>query len=218
MAGAIPAPQEATSIKKVKKGPPGAFDVASQAGVCAPWGEAGVEYWDPAGLAEGIDAATFREYRTAELKHGRVAMVAIVGLIAQHTWRFNLLHPYEPGPADLSGAPSGIAAAWSYPSGGFFGILVMMSGLHEVIFTDDGRDPGDFGDPLNFEQQYGLDFGDKDDKKAYQTYELNHGRLAMFGAIGTMLAEYTSGYDAIGQWEHFDRGVARTFALTIPTG
>merc|ERR1711897_96141 len=89
---------------------PAKFDVAAQAGVCAPYGEPGVSYWDPAGLATGIDEATFRQYRKAELKHGRVCMLAVSGLIAQHTWRIDFLYPYEAGPYDFSGVPSNLGA------------------------------------------------------------------------------------------------------------
>merc|ERR1740123_1504286 len=66
----------------------GNFDISMQNGVCAPCGELGVSYWDPAGLASDIDADTFRQYRKAELKHGRICMLGVLGLVAQHTWRF----------------------------------------------------------------------------------------------------------------------------------
>jgi hypothetical protein len=179
-----------------------------------------VSYWDPAGLAETIEEGTVRQYRTAELKHGRVAMMAVLGFIVQHNTRFDLVYPYDSSIAtesNLNLVPSGASAMWTYPASGFFGILVLVSGLHEVIFTDKDRDPGDFGDPFKFAEFYGLDWS-TDDKKQYQTYELNHGRLAMSGAIGTLLAEYVTGLDGVQQWENFGRGVERTFALTIPTG
>jgi len=204
-----------TAISKM-----GPVDVASEAGVSAPYGEPGVSYWDPAGLADNIDESTFRQYRTAELKHGRVAMMAVLGFVVQHSSRFDLVYPYDSSIApesNLNLVPSGAAAMWTYPSSGFFGILVLVSGLHEVIFTDKDRDPGDFGDPFKFAEFYGLDWS-TDDKKQYQTYELNHGRLAMSGAIGTLLAEYVTGLDGVQQWEQFGRGVERTFALTIPNG
>ena len=55
----------------------------SEPGVIAPTG-----FWDPFGLAKNIDDATFAKYRTAELKHGRVAMLAVTGLITAAYARF----------------------------------------------------------------------------------------------------------------------------------
>jgi len=40
-------------------------------------------YFDPLGLATGKDAATIKQWRQAELKHGRVCMLAAVGLLTQ---------------------------------------------------------------------------------------------------------------------------------------
>ena len=40
-------------------------------------------FWDPLGLSKDIDEATFTKYRTAELKHGRVAMLAVTGYISR---------------------------------------------------------------------------------------------------------------------------------------
>ena len=48
------------------------------AGEVAPTG-----FFDPLRLSEGKDAATLKQWRQAELKHGRVAMLATVGLLYQ---------------------------------------------------------------------------------------------------------------------------------------
>ena len=48
------------------------------AGEVAPTG-----YFDPLGLSNGKDAATLKQWRQAELKHGRIAMLAAVGLLTQ---------------------------------------------------------------------------------------------------------------------------------------
>ena len=37
---------------------------------------------------DGGDAEKFDRYRGAALQHGRVAMLAVVGVIAQHSYRF----------------------------------------------------------------------------------------------------------------------------------
>eukprot|EP01035_Chromulina_nebulosa_P068543 gene68543-93923_t len=42
-----------------------------------------VGFFDPLNLSEGKDDATLKWYRAAELKHGRVAMLASLGVIIQ---------------------------------------------------------------------------------------------------------------------------------------
>ena len=40
-------------------------------------------YWDPLGLSADGDAEKFKNYREIELKHGRVAMLAVTGYLVQ---------------------------------------------------------------------------------------------------------------------------------------
>jgi light-harvesting complex I chlorophyll a/b binding protein 1 len=40
-------------------------------------------FFDPAGLSKGKDAATLKQWQDSEIKHGRVAMLAAVGLLTQ---------------------------------------------------------------------------------------------------------------------------------------
>ena len=40
-------------------------------------------FFDPLRLSDGKDAATLKQWRVAELKHGRVCMLAAVGLLTQ---------------------------------------------------------------------------------------------------------------------------------------
>jgi hypothetical protein len=54
----------------------------SEAGVVPPLG-----FFDPLGLTNGVDQATFDQYRTAELKHGRVAQLAVIGYIVPEVCR-----------------------------------------------------------------------------------------------------------------------------------
>ncbi|CAE8622662.1 unnamed protein product [Polarella glacialis] len=61
----------------------GKFDPAHQVGVTAPLG-----YFDPVGICEKGDKVGFRRLRAAEIKHGRVAMMACLGSLVQHYLRF----------------------------------------------------------------------------------------------------------------------------------
>merc|ERR1711976_901731 len=51
-------------------------------------GELGVQapvgFWDPLGLAADGDADTFKRRRAAELKHGRISMLACIGYIVPY--------------------------------------------------------------------------------------------------------------------------------------
>jgi len=192
---------------------PAPFDVLAQPGICAPYGEPGTSCWDPAGLAEGLDEATFRKYRQAELKHGRVCMMAVLGLVAQVSGRFNLAYPYDAPDYDFSAVPSGLQALGvTTVASGWLGVLAIAAGLIELSASDDERAPGDFGDPFGFARSWGLTAG-LDDTTQWKNFELNHGRLAMVGFLGAASAECATGLDAAGQWERSGAAFQRTLAL-----
>merc|ERR1719210_1568679 len=65
-----------------KPPPPPPFDPSKQVGATAP-----LSFFDPLGFAKSGDEEGFRILREAELKHGRVAMMASVGLVGQHFLR-----------------------------------------------------------------------------------------------------------------------------------
>merc|ERR1719311_1283444 len=80
--------------------PPPPFDPATQPGAMAPLG-----YFDPLGFSKVGDEEGFKNLRAAEIKHGRVAMMAAVGAVAQHYVKF-------PG---FEKVPAGIAAVVTPP-------------------------------------------------------------------------------------------------------
>ncbi|CAE7490122.1 FCPF [Symbiodinium pilosum] len=145
-----------------------AFDGASQPGASAPLG-----YFDPLGLSGTQER--FDKFRASEVKHGRVAMLAIMGSFAAH-WATPL------------NAGAG-AAGFSDPIGAKGCVaLTFFCGFLELGPWADGyaKSPGDFGDPCDF----GLFFGSSDEMK---TKELNNGRLAMMATIGMCVQEATFG-------------------------
>merc|ERR1719277_1829193 len=176
--------------------------------LCNP--EEGMSRWDPCGFTKGENARDFDKYRSAELKHGRVAMVAIVGLVTQHFVRFGPLSTNE-GVYDLAGLPSGFGALSTFPSSAGFGAIVLLAGFVELRASDEGRAPGDFGDPLNWRKEVAYTI---EDDALLKTYELEHGRLAMLGVMGTLAAEYVTGYDAVEQWQYWAEGAARLWRYT----
>lgn len=156
--------------------PTAKFDPAKQVGVTQPLG-----FFDPLGFCKVGDEAGFRNLRAAEIKHGRVAMMAAVGAVAQHFVKF-------PG---FEAVPSGLQAAVVAPGAYGFVVLFANSGLLELgIWTENpNKEPGNFGDPLGF-NQYNADMRNR---------EINNGRMAMLAAFGILAAELATGKDGIAQ-------------------
>jgi len=151
------------------------FDPSKQIGAMPPLG-----YFDPAGLCK--DESAFRTYRAAEIKHGRVAMMASIGAVLQHFVKF-------PG---FESVPSGLAAATTAPGSYGLGFLVVIAGQAELLaWTEsDDKEPGNFGDPMGL-NQYTQEMRER---------EINNGRFAMFAVIGQIVAELYTGKDAMEQF------------------
>jgi len=184
---------------------PGAdFDMTNQYGVTSPCGEPGVSIWDPAGLSKRIDNKTFRQYRAAELKHGRICMLALIGLIVQHAWKL----------PKFQAVPSGIGAATSdQASAPALGLIFMLAGIIEYNTSDNGRDPGDFGDPFEVIEFADYNPNRADDVTLWRNRELNHCRLAMVGFLGAIVAECATGFDVLEQWRFAGPAWRRTIAI-----
>jgi light-harvesting complex I chlorophyll a/b binding protein 1 len=157
--------------------PPPPFNPSTQVGALAPLG-----FFDPLGFAKTGDKEGFRNLRSAELKHARVAMMAALGAVVQHYVKF-------PG---FESVPSGLGAVTTAPGSYGFAALFLLSGAMELaVWTQDPKkEIGDFGDPLGL----GMYDGEMRNK------ELNNGRFAMFSALGIIAAEGFSGKDAIAQF------------------
>ncbi|CAE8646246.1 unnamed protein product, partial [Polarella glacialis] len=153
-----------------------AFDLAAQEGVTEPFG-----LFDPLGLAKGKDAAEFRKLRISEIKHGRVAMMASVGMVVPHFWKY----------AGFEKVPCGLGAMSTEMGQLGFAGLVLGAGFHELYLwkDDESKDPGDFGDPFDFGISVDIE----------RNYELNNGRMAMFAVLGQIVAELVTGKDAVSQ-------------------
>eukprot|EP01038_Epipyxis_sp_PR26KG_P011169 gene11169-14988_t len=155
----------------------------NEAGVLPPTG-----FWDPLGLSKGLDAAAFEQRRTAELKHGRVAMLAVVGLLVADIARF-------PGTIDLDGTtfqsiPNGLDAFKVIPAFGWFQIAASI-GYWEIFGwkRSEGGSVGDFG----FGAEYlSAKFNGGATKEQLLTKELQNGRLAMIGAAELLVHDYAT--------------------------
>jgi len=165
------------------------FDPSKEVGAMDPLG-----YWDPLSLMkEGFknpdgeykSEETFRWYRAAELKHGRISMMALVGLASASVTKF---YGFED-------VPDGWAALSTGPGGAGMGLIVLVAGIFELDIwkQDPSKNPGDFGDPVT--STFGADQpGPGDDYWSYsddmRNRELAHCRLAMSAVISAFLLEY----------------------------
>lgn len=170
-------------VKKapVKKAAAGGF--AAELGVQPP-----LDFWDPLGLLDGKDQERFDRLRYVEIKHGRIAMLAVVGYITTE-FGYRL-----PGAIDSAGdtfdsIPAGFASLSAMPAAGLVQILTFI-GLLEISWwkQDPNSFPGDFG-----ASSFPVGFIDKRYSEAqkldYRAKELNQGRAAQMGILALMVHE-----------------------------
>jgi hypothetical protein len=91
-------------------------------------------FFDPLNLSSNIDAETFEGYRTAELKHGRVAMLGVLGYIVPEFYRF----PFDIAPGlPCADVPNGVAAIDAIPSLGWAQIIFAIGATDYYGFLGD---------------------------------------------------------------------------------
>ncbi|EWM28183.1 light harvesting complex protein [Nannochloropsis gaditana] len=142
--------------------------------------------WDPLGLSQ--NEGSLRKYRECELKHGRVAMAAMLGIFVQGL--YHLPDPVFSNPRPLAA----LQQVYEQRPEAIWQIIV---GLGVIEFTGgrqkEDRAPGD----LNF----GSSFIPKSEKEfeELQLKELKNGRLAMVASMGALLQEYLTGQGPVEQ-------------------
>merc|ERR1719253_678463 len=133
----------------------------NELGVIKPTG-----FWDPCGLSNGISQETFDQYRTAELKHGRVAQLAVVGYVVQETYRFDF--DIAPG-LKCADVTNGIAAINEIPPLGWAQIFFLIGAVDYYGYL------GNF--------KIGKPELEPDVLEERQLQELQHGRIAMLATL-----------------------------------
>merc|ERR1719217_1204607 len=113
------------------------FDAKTLPGITGPLG-----FFDPLGFSEGASEGKVKFYREAEIKHGRVSMLACLGFVVGEN-----IHPMWGGQIDV---PS--VMAWQEtPLQGAMPAVAFLFLIHEVlsIFTFNSPFGGELGwDPL----------------------------------------------------------------------
>ncbi len=136
--------------------------------------------FDPLRISDYVPMDYLRE---AELKHGRICMLATVGWAAVDTGL--RVYPIPAGLEDVKSAAAAHDAAVA--QGGLTQIFIWIAlaemaswlGVSQML-QGSGREPGDFGfDPLGF-----IKNKSDEDVKKMKLRELKNGRLAMLGFSG----------------------------------
>jgi hypothetical protein len=141
-------------------------------------------FWDPLGISNTADKRRFDYLRARELKHGRVAMAAVLGYIVQEVCR---LPGYLAPGVELKFAdvPNGLAALGVVPILGWAQMILFVWWLETAVFIQkEGELPGTFG--VGY---FGRDL-EGDEKEEKLTKELQNGRLAMLGILEILTHDY----------------------------
>jgi hypothetical protein len=165
-AAAFVAPKAVTPAAKALASSPYENEVGAQS-----FWEVG--FFDPLGLSNDLSPEIFEQYRTAELKHGRIAQLAVIGYIVPEVYRW----PGEIAPGlKFADIPHGFAAVDAIPVMGWVQMIFFIGAVDYYGFL------GDF--------DTGKKLVGMTSVEEAQTKELNHGRLAML-AIAELLRHDT---------------------------
>lgn len=148
-------------------------------------------------MLEGADQAEFDRLRAVEIKHGRVAMLAVTGwLTTASGYRF------DGYPADVPAGFGAWKALCDTPDGqNILGQMAIFFALAELINRDvawsktTSEFPGDF---RNGALDFGWDRLSDEAKRSKRSIELNNGRAAQMGILGIMVHEQLGNLNLIG--------------------
>ncbi len=159
-------------------------------------------FFDPLGLAVGKDVATLKQYREAELKHGRVCMLAAVGLLTQELLKnplgidgpairhLDLIDEKFPEFGEVFLLLCAFIEGWSITNK--WEPRSQTKNLKRAARLRDDVEPGDFGwDPLDWYPS------DPAEQQIIKTKELQNGRLAMLGVAGIVAQELLDGKEVL---------------------
>merc|ERR1712222_169522 len=156
--------------------------------------------FDPLGFAKSPE--DLMNYREAEIKHGRLAMLAAAGWplsevfdkkIATALSLTPVLDASNRVPSLLNGGLGKISPAYWV---GCLGVAAIIDVLGQLRMKSDGYMPGDFGLRLGYPS-------DEAGQKRMQLAEIKNGRLAMVAILGFAVQEFVSKQGVIDETPFF---------------
>ena len=139
-------------------------------------------FWDPLGLLTNADQARFERLRVVETKHGRIAMLAILGHIVT-TAGVRLPGEIAFG-IPFSKVPAGLAAFDTIPAAGLAQLFAFI-GVIEIGFASRKEEIE--------EAQLTASGWDQETINKKLAIELNNGRAAQMGILALMVHEKLDG-------------------------
>jgi light-harvesting complex I chlorophyll a/b binding protein 1 len=159
-------------------------------------------FFDPLGLSVGKDPAVLKQWRDAEIKHGRVCMLATVGILTQELLKnplgidgpgirhFDLVDEKFPEFGELFILLCAFVEGWTIQNK--WEPKSVTKGLKRLARLREDVEPGDLNwDPLEWYPS------DPKEQEIIKTKELQNGRLAMLGFAGIVLQELTDGKEVL---------------------
>ena len=150
-------------------------------------------FFDPLGLVEDGNEANFDRLRYVEIKHGRIAMLGVVGyLLTAAGVRLPGLISYDG--TTFADIPSGFGALGKIPEGGLIQLFAFIGFLEIFVMKD--ITGGEFiGDFRNDYIDFGWDKLDAEKQFEKRAIELNQGRAAQMGMLALMVHEKLGNVD-----------------------
>merc|ERR1719384_105433 len=144
--------------------------------------------WDPLGMVADGDQARFDYLRSQEIKHGRVAMLAVVGYL---TTAAGIRFPGAEGiPDGLKAFPALLESRDGnnilLQMAAFFVVAEIINREATWVEGVKAEFPGDYRNGM---LDFGWDKFDEETKFKKRTVELNNGRAAMMGIWGLVTHE-----------------------------
>lgn len=160
-------------------------------GATAPLG-----FFDPLNLSnDSTDQETYNRMRAAEVRHGRVAMLAVVG------WLYTAAGNRLPGLESIGfGFKAFDVASWQALSLEDRSTVPLTLGTVLLLtlamndMTGESQSPGDYRNGIDF----GWDERSEEWKENKRNIELNNGRAAQMGILGIMVHEQLGNLNDIG--------------------
>jgi len=154
----------------------------SELGAQAPLG-----FFDPLSLVQDVEQERFNRLRYVEIKHGRIAMLAVLGHIVTTAGARFPGYLCTSENLKFADMPTGLAALSKIPPYGLAQIIGFIGVLElGVMVQREGSFPGDMTNPA---PPAAWDKWNEKTQLRKRAIELNNGRAAQMGILGLMVHE-----------------------------